>query len=136
MDIKDRLVAQGVGTYGLSSDTITIGSKAVIPPASNPGPLIHLMESGGGGFDRTHNGSSTALPTCQISVRAASYDLAYAKILQAFVAMGGADGLHNITLSGTFYQSLVPRQNITDIGLDAASRQQFAVNYEAENQSL
>lgn len=134
-DIKDRLVAEGVGTYsssGTTPSTIRIGAKAVVPPANQPGPFIHLIESGGGGFDRTHNRSSTALPTCSVSVRGASYDASWAKMEEVVEALGGADGLHNIVLGTTYYLHLVPRQNITDIGLDAASRQQFGINYEAE----
>ena len=48
-EIKDRLVAQGVGTYG---SNIFLGSKAVIP--TGDGPYLSIIETGGTGAIRTH----------------------------------------------------------------------------------
>jgi len=50
----------------------------------------------------------------------------------AYDALGGAKGLHNVTLSGTFYQNIVPRQSITDIGLDDDARIMFTYNIDAD----
>jgi hypothetical protein len=129
-------VAQGVGTY--SSD-IFIGSKASIPPnASDPvgdGPYLSLVETGGTGSMRSHNGTAIARPTLQILSRARTMQAAKTKIKAAFDALGGDKGLHNVTLSGTFYQSVTPRQQPTDLGmLDGNGRPMIAFNIEAEKQ--
>ena len=126
-EIKDRLVAQGVGTFG--SD-IFLGSKAVIP--SGDGPFLSLTETGGSGATRTHNGSPVSRPSAQILARAKSYVAARTKLKSAYDALGGAKGLHNVTLSGTFYQSVVPRQEPTDIGLDDDDRPMIVFNIEVQ----
>lgn len=127
-EIAARLVAQGVGTVG---GDIFMGSKAVIP-AGGVGPYLSLTETGGSGSKRTHNGTPVAQPTVHILSRAKAYNVARAKIVLAWNALGGDKGLHNITLSGTFYQSITPRQQLTDIGLDAEARPCIVFNIEAE----
>ena len=129
-EIRDRLVSQGVGVYG--SD-IFLGSKASIP--SGDGPYLSLTETGGTGSLRSHNGTPVARPTVQILARAKNYNDAKIKLKLAFDALGGDKGLHNVTLSGTFYQSVTPRQQPTDLGmLDGNGRPMIAVNYEFEKQ--
>lgn len=126
-EIAARLVAQGVGAVGAS---IFKGSKADIP--TGDGPYISLTESGGSGSLRTHNGTPVAQPTAQILCRAKSYLVARLKIKDAFAAFGGDQGLHNVTLSGVFYQNIVPRQQPTDIGLDDLKRPMLAFNIECQ----
>jgi len=126
-EIAARLVAQGVGTIG---GDILMGSKAVVP--TGDGPYLSLTETGGGGSKRTHRGTPVAQPTVQILSRAKMYNVARAKLMLAWNALGGDNGLHNVTLSSTFYQSITPRQQPTDIGLDAAARPCIVFNIEAE----
>lgn len=128
-EIAARLVAQGVGTVG---SNIFLGSKAVIP--AGDGPYISLTETGGMFSIRTHNGTPVAQPTAQILCRAENYMTCRTKLKAAFDALGGDKGLHNITLSGTFYQSLIPRQQLTDIGLDGKGRVMIVFNIEAMKQ--
>jgi hypothetical protein len=128
-EIAARLVAQGVGTIGAS---IFLGSKAVIP--AGDGPYLSLTETGGTGSERTHNGVAVAKPGAQILSRAKSYVVARARLKLAWDALGGDKGLHNVTLSGTFYQSITPRQQPTDVGLDAESRPMLSFNILAEKQ--
>lgn len=126
-EIAARLAAQGAGIVG---GDIKVGSKAIIP--TDDGPYLSLTETGGGGSMRTHNGTPVAMPTVHILSRAKAYNVARAKLMLAWNALGGDKGLHNVTLSGTFYQSITPRQQPTDIGLDAAGRLMIVFNIEVE----
>jgi hypothetical protein len=128
-EIKDRLVAQGVGTYG---SNIFLGSRAVIPEGD--GPYISLTETGGTAPTRIHNvpGAHTQRPTAQVLVRASSYLVARTKAKAAYAAL---DGVFNTTISGVFYQKITARQEPTDIGLDGENRVMVAFNIEAEKQS-
>lgn len=129
-EIVARLVAQGVGVFGTN---IFSGKKSAIP--AGDGPYLLLIETGGTGSSRTQNNTATERPTAQVSVRASTAPVARAMLKAAYDALGGADGLHNVTLSGTTYLSIVPRQNITDIGLDSvADRAFFAFNIDVEKQ--
>jgi predicted dinucleotide-utilizing enzyme len=53
-------------------------------------------------------------------------------LMNAYNALGGVDGLHNIVLSGVPYINITARQEPTDIGLDAAQRIMFVFNIDAE----
>ena len=127
-EIRDRLVAQGVGVYGTN---IFIGAKALIPTGA--GPFLVIIETGGSGAARTQNGFSTERPTAQISCRATTTPAARTMLQAAYDALGGANGLHNITL-GVWYVSLTPRQSLTDIGEDPVGRPMLAFNVDAEKQ--
>lgn len=126
-EVKARLVAGGIAT-----GAIFLGSKAVIP--AGDGPYIVLVETGGTGSLRTQNNTAVERPTAQVSCRAATWTAARTMLKTAYDALGGANGLFNVTLSGTQYLRLVARQNITDIGLDGAGRALLAFNIEAEKQ--
>lgn len=128
-EIKDRLVAQGVGTFGTD---IFAGSGAVIPPGD--GPYLSLTETGGSAPNVTHNDTATENPTMQLSSRANTSVSARSKLKLAYDALGGANGLHNVTLGSTFYLSIKPRQGITDIGKDDAGRPMCTFNIDAEKQ--
>lgn len=128
-EIAAKLVAEGVGTKGGS---IFLGSSAKIPVGD--GPYLTLTETGGSGAVRNHNGTPVERPTAQILVRAKYYDAARTMLNAAYTALGGAKGLHNVTLSSVFYQSIVPRQQITDIGPDEQSRVMLVYNIEVEKQ--
>lgn len=126
-EIKDRLVAQGVGVYG---SNIFLGSKAVIPTGS--GPYLSLVETGGSAPTRIQNKESanTQRPTAQILVRATTYPAALNMSRAAYIAL---DGVYNTTLSGTFYQKIIARQEPSDIGLDATGQRVMIVfNIECE----
>lgn len=126
-EIRDRLVAMGVGTFGTN---IFIGAKASIPSGS--GPYLSILETGGSGAARTQNDTATERPTAQILVRGMTEPLAKNMIKAAYDALGGANGLFNVTLTGTFYLSITARQNLTDIGLDDPGRQMYDFNIDAE----
>lgn len=127
-EIKDRLVAQGVGVYGSS---IFLGSKAVIPDGD--GPYLSVIETGGSGPLRIHNEAAAHVqrPTAQVLVRAKSYLVARTMAKNAYLAL---DGVFNTSLSGVFYQKIVARQEPTDIGLDAKERPMISFNIEVEKQ--
>lgn len=130
-ELMDRLVAQAVGTYGLD---LFIGSKSVVVGPTAAGVLV-LTETGGSGSNKTHNDTARELPTAQILVRALTYAAARTKAKAAYTALGGANGLFNVTLSGTKYLRLVARQNITDMGPDPTGNGvQIGFNVEAEKQ--
>lgn len=128
-EIAARLVAQGVGTIGTD---IILGSKGTVP--SGDGATLLLTETGGTASLRTHNGTAVARPSAQLLARAGRYNLARAKLMLAWNALGGDKGLHNITLSGTFYQSITPAQQPTDIGLDGLARPMIVFNIDAAKQ--
>lgn len=129
-EIANRLVAQGVGTLAATTaNGIFIGSAATIP--DGPGPFLLLKETGGSGSSKTQQGA-TQRPTMQLLARGKSSQAARALLVAAYNALGGADGLYNITLTGTFYVSITARQEPTDIGLDAAKRAMFSFNIDAE----
>lgn len=129
-EIKDRAVAQGVGTYGTS---IFIGAKAVIP--AGDGSYLTLVETGGSGSAKTQNNTATERPTLQAVARAKDVAVARAMLAAFYNALGGANGLHNVTLGGIFYLSITARQSIpTDIGTDASGRAMFSMNFDAEKQ--
>ena len=125
-EIKDRLVAQGVGVYGSS---IISGSKGTVPDGD--GPYISLTETGGTQPLRVHNtaGAHVQRPSAQIAVRAKGYDVARAKAKAAYLAL---DGVFNTVISGVFYQSITAVQEPTDIGLDAKGRPVIVFNIDVE----
>lgn len=125
-DLAARLVAQGVGVL---STNIILGSRGTIPLGD--GPFISIIETGGSGPTRVHNTNApnTQRPTAQVLVRAKSYVVARAKAKAAYEAL---DGVFNTTLSGTFYQQIVARQELTDIGLDAEARVMIVFNLDAQ----
>lgn len=128
-ELGARLVAQGVGVLGT---TIFSGSAAILPVGN--GPYLVLVETGGSGPARTQNDTATQRPTAQISARASTMAAARTKLKAAYDALGGANGLWNISLSGTMYLSITARQEPTDIGLDGAGRAMVAFNVDAEKQ--
>jgi hypothetical protein len=127
-EIRDRLVAQGVGTFGTD---IFIGAKAVIPAGA--GPYLSLIDTGGSGSAKTQTDTATERPTLQIVTRATDTVVARAKLVAAYAALGGANGLYNVTLSGTFYLSITARQSVpVEISTDATARAMFSMNFDAE----
>lgn len=124
-EIAAKLVADAVGVVGSS---IFLGSKAVIPTGA--GPYLSLVETGGTGPKRVQDSRrSTRRPTAQVLSRATNYQVARAMIEAAYLSL---DGLFNVSLSGTFYQSVTARQEPTDIGLDDAGRARIAFNIDAQ----
>ena len=127
-EIAAQLVAQSVGVLGTN---IFLGSRAKIP--SDDGPYLSLRETGGSAPTRIHNKATanTQRPTAQIAVRAKKYNIARAMAAAAYLAL---DGIYNTTLSGTFYQSIVARQEPEDIGLDSLERVLITFNIEVEKE--
>jgi len=127
-EMKDQLVASSVGTFGT---TIFIGSSAIIPIGD--GPYLSLIETGGTGAVRSQNGTPLEQPSAQLSARAKQPLAARTMLIAAYTALGGANGLHNVTLSGVWYVSLTFRQSSpTDVGLDDAGRALLVINVDAE----
>ena len=125
-EIKDRLVAQGVGVFG---STIILGSKGVIP--TGDGPLLSVIETGGTGPLRIHNVAAAHVqrPTAQVLVRGKNYVAARTMAKNAYLAL---DGIFNTSLSGTFYQKVTARGEPQDFGLDESGRVMISFNIEAE----
>lgn len=125
-EIAARLAALSVGTPG---SNIILGSKGTVPVGD--GPYLSLTETGGNGPRRVHNypGPNTQRPSAQVLVRASNYVAARTMAKAAYQAL---DGVFNTTLSGTFYQSIVARQEPTDIGLDEQKRPMIVFNIEVE----
>lgn len=128
-EIIARLVAQSAGTYTGSTRDIFLSSRAVLPDGD--GPFLSVNETGGTGPARTHS-NATQKPSAQLVARADTYSNARAKLKLAYDALGGADGLHNVTLSGTAYISITANQEPFDLGLDSKGRAMVAVNIAAE----
>jgi hypothetical protein len=112
-EIADRIVSQGAGVIG---QNLFLSTKASIPSGS--GPYTTLIESGGTTSRRTHNGTATQRPSAQAVL--------------VYEALGGDNGLHNTVLMGTFYQYIVPIQQINDLGLDELARPRLVFNINAE----
>lgn len=128
-EIATKLVSSGVGVINTS---IFISSKANIPTGA--GPYLSIIETGGSGSAKTQNDTATQRPTALLLARGADYPNTRALLKAAYDALGGANGLYNVTLSGTFYLSITIRQELTDIGTDSAARAMVSFNIDAEKQ--
>jgi hypothetical protein len=127
MEIKDRLVSQGVGIYGTNIFTT---SAAVIPTGS--GPYLSLRDTGGTGSVKTQNDTSNQRPGASVLIRATTASSALQMATNAYNALGGAKGLYNITLTGVFYVNVTIRQEPMDIGKDEAGRIMYSFNIDAQ----
>ena len=126
-EIADRIQSQGAGVLG---QNMFLSTKANIP--SGAGPYITIVESGGTTSRRTHNNTATQRPAAQIVVRASAYPAARAQAVLVYNALGGDNGLHNIELMGTYYQTIIPIQQISDLGQDELARARVVFNINAE----
>src|SRR5678815_749340 len=111
-ELTSRLVALSVGVRGTN---IVLGSKGVIP--AGDGPILTMIETGGTGPLRIHNKTATHVsrPTVQVVVRGKNYAATRTMAVNAYNAL---DGVFNTTIDGVFYQKIVARSEIADIGLD------------------
>jgi len=125
-EIADRIVSQGAGILG---QDLFLSSRASIP--SGNGPITSIIETGGTTSRRTQT-SATQRPSAQIMVRASTYPVARTRAVLVYDALGGDNGLHNTVLMGTFYQYIVPVQQVTDLGLDELSRVRVVFNINVE----
>src|SRR5262245_37595445 len=116
-EIAARIVSQGAG---ILNTNLFLSSKAIIPTGT--GPYTTIIETGGMTSRRTQNNKSIQRPSAQIVVRASSYPAARAQALLVYKALGGDEGLSNVMLGSTFYQSIRPVQQLTDQLLDELSR--------------
>lgn len=128
-EVKDRLVGATSLVFGTN---LFIGAGAVLPTGA--GPFVTLIETGGTEAARMHN-SANQRPSAQVTITAQTYTNAAAMAKTVYDALGGADGLYNVTLGSTGYVYLRARQEPTDVGLDDKSRQQLKFNIEAEKQA-
>lgn len=127
-EIANRLTLQNVGGLNVS---IFLTSQSRLP--AGDGPYITLSETGGAGAARTQT-SATPRPTAQVLIRGKNPSEVRAMSWAAYYALGGPDGLWNVTLDGVFYISLVARQEPTDIGADSVGRSSYSFNIDAEKQ--
>jgi hypothetical protein len=131
MPFLDELAGWLVGAgVGVLNHDIFVSSAAIVPPGD--GPYLILVETGGSGSSKTQNNTATENPTAQISCRAKKYAAARTMLNAAYEAFGGANGVYNVSLGGTFYLKVTARQNPTDVGLDGAGRAMVAYNVDAE----
>jgi hypothetical protein len=128
-EIAARLVSKGVGSINTS---IFMSSRAKLPVGD--GPYLTLVETGGGGSSKTQNDTATEHSTAQLMAHAKSYPTARAMLVAAYNALGGANGLYNVTLNGVFYLSIKARQPPTDTGLDPAGLPSITFNIEVEKE--
>jgi hypothetical protein len=128
-EIVGRLVSEGVG---LVDQTIFKSTAANLPRGA--GPYLSVIETGGMASAKTHNDTATARPTLQLKARASGAVAARAMLKAAYDALGGENGLYNITLGGIFYLRIVARQGPTDTGQDEAGRATYSFNVEIEKQ--
>ena len=133
-DVAAKLAIDGVGVLGVN---IFESSAAIIPVGM--GPYLSLWDTGGMAPTRVQNSRppNTQRPTAQVLVRAGriagvqeAYPAARAMAMAAYVSL---DGYFNVMINGTFYLSLMARQEIVDMGLDATGlRVQVIFNIQAE----
>lgn len=117
---------------GIINKQIFGSSKAEVPDGD--GPYLNLSEYGSFDSQKTHDNRATERPTLQAVSRAADYPTARALLQLAYNALGGPDGLHNVTLGTTFYLKLAPRGTIFDLLLDDKNRARCAFNIETEKE--
>jgi hypothetical protein len=122
-DIAARIVALSLGT-AVGTD-IFIGTKAKVPSGpGDDGPLISLVDTGGTGAIRSHDGRYPR-PSCQVSVRARTASAARAKAEALHAAL--ADKF-NVTMGSTFYLSVIAVQETMDMPADSMGRARFGFN--------
>lgn len=126
-DVVNLLVGAGLGVV---NTTIFRSSNANIPVGD--GPLISITDTGGSGATRVQDKKvSTERPSLQIVTRAAKFEVAAPRARAIYNLL---NGMWNVTLGGTFYQSITARQPPTDIGKDDAGRVMLSFNIDAERQ--
>lgn len=130
-EIAAKFVADGCGVL---DTTLFLGSQAILPTAQDA-TFATLIETGGTTASRSHNGDPIQKPGAQVAVYAPTYLQARTKALAYYNSLGGADGLHNVTLSGVSYLNIVLRQEPTDTGSDGLGRAAVKFNFDAEKQS-
>jgi hypothetical protein len=139
-ELLGRLVAAGGFTFGTD---LFLGKKAGLPGAQDPrwaAGYVVVTETGGAGAVRTQGGAAVARPTFQLAAAAKDAPAARAALRRAWDALGGEDGLANVTLAplgggaGTLWQRIAPRQGFTDIGPDPNAGAMFSFNIEAMKQ--
>ncbi len=128
-EVAARLIGEGVG---LLDQQIFLTSSAKL--LRGDGPFLNVSETGGTTPARTQNNTATQRPTLQLKARGASVIAARSMLKAAYDALGGANGLYNTVLSGTFYLSITARQEPTDTGQDEAGRPTYSFNVEIEKQ--
>lgn len=126
-EIVARFSDEGVGTYNTN---IFIGRAAVLPAVDTA--VLQVIETGGAESSKTQDDNATEHPTAQVLARAKSAPAARTMLVAAYNALGGPNGLYNITLSSIVYVSLKAIQPPMDVGLDAKGRAMVSFNIEAE----
>lgn len=100
-DIKDVLVAEGIGTFGGSTGWCIFIGKQV----DTPDTVITILDSGGSDATPTFDGDSLERPTFDIQVRAqpGGYETAFAKIYEIDDILHIMDVSNNAVLSAENY---------------------------------
>lgn len=122
-EIGTFLEGQGIGTQ---QTDIFLGDV----PQNAPDAVVGIIETSGLAPVYVHDitGPAHNQPTFQIYTRALTYAAARLKAKDVFEILGK---LQNVALSGTFYQTVRPRQNPFSLGRDDKNRSQISCNYEA-----
>jgi hypothetical protein len=125
-DVVKRLTDANVGTFGTN---IFASAGAAIPAGA--GPYLTIVETGGVAPMRRHddgNNPAYRRPSVQLMVRAQTYTAARTMLVSAFNALLAMQGM---TVNGTFYVLVTPKQDITDLGLEpGTNRPRLVVNFD------
>jgi hypothetical protein len=122
VDIKDILVAAGLGVFAASSGwSIAIGRQPV-----SPDQAIAIFDSGSWLSPSAH--LLIDYPSIMVSVRGAAGDYtgAYAK---ALAVRDKLLGLPTQTVSGTIYSGITVRADIFFMGYDETNRPEFTIDF-------
>lgn len=122
-DVAARIIQLGLGV-AVGTD-IFIGTKAKVPSdPGSAGPYISLVDTGGSGAIRSHDGRY-ARPSCQVSVRARQAGAAKTLAESLHAALGDK---FNVTMGSTYCLSVTAVQEVMDMPADSVGRPRFGFN--------
>ena len=122
-DIKDRLVAQGVGTFATD---LFVGDMPETPDA-----CVSVLDSPGYAPELRYEWDR---PGCQIKIRGAEggYRTAYTKAVAVKTAL---HGVANTTINGAIYKLIEAVHDPMYIGKDESNRPMFSINFNIQRTS-
>jgi hypothetical protein len=125
VDIKDVLVAEGIGTFGATSGwRIFIGEMQ-----DSPHTIIAIYDTGGNEQQPLFNGDNLQNPVFDVKVRAGvgAYLAAYNKAVEIDNVLNLISG--NAILTARNYEGIFRQTDIFFIGYDENKRPIFGLNY-------
>lgn len=125
IDIKDLLVAAGIGVFGATTGwNISIGTE----PAA-PRDAITIYDSGGFKpitFTNKSNDDTIGRPSCQVRVRSKAYQDGWDKAQEIVDEIGHKGGFDTATYH---YADIDQQTAITGIGRDENKNHLFTINF-------